>query len=177
MNKKLRSFFNRPDYGDGSTGLETLWEGAVDEAKALFEPEYLIREIEPDTYEVSKWTHGSGPVEIYTVRMFKNKKTCTCPARGVCKHIKMVREWIKKGKNPPIPLSNLDVGKIKYFKRLGEQLEPKEKEYLYKLLKYHGTKDNPSSKESWGTHCKDRFKELTDMVYSEENVKKAWRMV
>lgn len=56
-------------------------------------------------------------------------------------------------------------------------LSDKERESLYKLLKYHGTRDDVTSKESWGTHCKNRFKKLTGVEYSEEAAKKAWDMI
>lgn len=153
--------------------------------KKLFEPEYIIREIEPQLFEVSKWTKGSGPAAVYrveyTTRHGKKYWRCSCPVKGSrCKHIKMVKEWIKKGKKPLIPVSNIDVGKIKYRKRLGENinnLSDKEKESLYKLLRYHGTREDVTSKASWGTHCKNRFKKLTGMTYSEEAAKKAWNII
>jgi len=103
---KFKSHLLRPKYDDGSTGLEGAWD--IEEAKQtsflkkkikpkLFEPEYMVREIGPNTYEVTKWTHGASPTGIYTVRAFK-KWTCDCPARGKCRHMDIVREWLKKNK-------------------------------------------------------------------------------
>ena len=108
---KFKAHLLRPDYKDGSTGLEEA---------TLFEPEYMVRETELNTYEVTKWTHGKAPTGIYTVRLFK-KESCDCPARGKCRHIQIVKDWIKAGKKSAIPLTKIDVGKIKYHKRFGEK--------------------------------------------------------
>lgn len=81
--------------------------------KKLFEPEYIIRELEPQTFEVTKWTHGTKPDEIYRVeyteRHGKKYWKCSCPARGICKHIKAVQNWIKKGKKPYIDVSPKEI--------------------------------------------------------------------
>jgi hypothetical protein len=55
--------------------------------------DYMIREVKPGTYEVTKWTRGDTPTEIYTCYQ-KDKKnwTCNCPVKGTCKHIKMVKK-------------------------------------------------------------------------------------
>lgn len=60
--------------------------------------EYIIRQIGKDTYEVSVWKRGDTPSQIYKCVSRGGKIQCSCPARGPCKHIKMVADWINKGK-------------------------------------------------------------------------------
>lgn len=66
-------------------------------------PDYIIREVRAGTneYEVTKWIGGKNPDEIYRCLHNKvnNRWSCSCPARMfTCKHIGMVKDWIKKGK-------------------------------------------------------------------------------
>jgi len=99
--------------------IREIFEGKQDFWGKLEGSDYIIREIKPNEYEVTKWTRGDTPTEIY--RCYdrgKGKWTCDCPARGKCKHIKMVVDWIKKGKPPAYDISDID----KYVKKyLGKQ--------------------------------------------------------
>lgn len=79
--------------------------------------DYMIRDIGIDKYEVSKWSRGDTPTEIYTIyQKNKNSWTCGCPVKGQCKHIKMVQDWIKKGKKPFMDISDLPDLVKKYIK-------------------------------------------------------------
>ena len=79
--------------------------------------DYMIREIRPNEYEVSKWTRGDTPAELYTVyQRGKNKWQCGCPVKGKCKHIKMVQDWLKGGKQPFIDISDLPQLAKKFLK-------------------------------------------------------------
>ena len=52
-------------------------------------------------FEVTKWTGGRVPENLYTVLLspMTGKYTCNCPAafRGACKHIEMVKAFIEAG--------------------------------------------------------------------------------
>jgi len=92
-------------------------EGKQDFWGKLEGSEYVIREITPNEYGVTKWTKGDTPSQIYSCYdRGKGKWECSCPARGTCKHIKMVKEWIKKGKPAAYDTSDLDVLLKKYLK-------------------------------------------------------------
>jgi len=85
------------------------------EEQGIHEPEYMIRQVgkAPKAYEVTKWTRGKGPAEIYRVVDTGKGLQGNCPAaqrRGYCKHIDMVKEWIKKGKKP-----SMDIKYVKSF--------------------------------------------------------------
>ena len=65
--------------------------------------DYIIRELKEGTneYQVTKWISGKAPDEIYRCLHNKvnNRWTCSCPARMfTCKHILMVKDWMKRGK-------------------------------------------------------------------------------
>lgn len=73
------------------------------ESGSLFEPsdDYIIREVKKDHYQIAKFTHGKAPSEVYDITHFSkdSKWFCNCPSRiKPCKHIDMVRQWIKDGK-------------------------------------------------------------------------------
>lgn len=76
----------------------------LDEKVGLFDkdPEYIIRDDKVmNSYIVTAWTHGKAPSNVYTVshQTHGNKWVCNCPVRTPnCKHVKMVKEWIKDGK-------------------------------------------------------------------------------
>ena len=76
-------------------------EGKQDFWKKMEGTDYLIREKSMYEYEVSTWTRGDRPTSIYTVRdLGKGKWFCNCASRKKpCKHITMVKKWIKKGKS------------------------------------------------------------------------------
>uniref|UniRef100_A0A6M3KDJ5 SWIM-type domain-containing protein n=1 Tax=viral metagenome TaxID=1070528 RepID=A0A6M3KDJ5_9ZZZZ len=98
--------------------IRTFLEGKQDFWGKLEGSEYMIREVGVNQYEITKWTRGDTPTEIYRCyNTGKGKWTCDCPARGTCKHIKMVKDWIKKGKTPAYDVSDIH----KYLKK-----------YLYK---------------------------------------------
>jgi len=67
---------------------------------------YLVR-LKPkrsDVYEVTKWSsERTDPEAIYDVIPHRNR--CNCPVRGgrQCKHIKLVKRFIKdRGKRDPL---------------------------------------------------------------------------
>lgn len=79
--------------------------------------DYMIRELRPGEYEVSKWTRGDTPTELYKCyQRGKNRWVCSCPVKGKCKHIKMVEKWLKGGKEPFIDVSDLPQLAKKYLK-------------------------------------------------------------
>jgi len=69
----------------------------------IHEPEYMVRQTKkaPETYQVSKWGGGTGPRDVYRVEHTRDGWICNCPGnlkRGTCKHVDIVKDWIKKGK-------------------------------------------------------------------------------
>lgn len=79
--------------------------------------DYMIRELRPGEYEVSKWTRGDTPTEIYKCyQKGKNQWQCGCPVKGKCKHIKMVQDWLKGGKQPFVDISDLPQLAKKFLK-------------------------------------------------------------
>lgn len=74
----------------------------VDEKASLFdkEPDYQIVDAKSkNSYIVTSWTHGKEPRNIYIVNKAGNKWICNCPTRTpYCKHIDMVKQWLKDGK-------------------------------------------------------------------------------
>ena len=69
--------------------------------------EYMIRQLNPGEYEITKWTRGDTPAEIYVCKEMGKKWSCNCPVRGKCKHIDMVKKWIEGGKKPYYDVSDL----------------------------------------------------------------------
>jgi len=61
------------------------------------DPDYQIRKVTNKYYQVTKWGRGKAPKEVYDVYENPNGWKCNCAVRGVCKHIKMVKDWIKDG--------------------------------------------------------------------------------
>jgi hypothetical protein len=94
-------------------GKSNFWKGQTD---------YLIRQIGKDVYEVSGWKRGDTPSVLYKCSGSGKKMKCNCPARGPCRHIKMVQDWIKMGK-PDHPFFG-DVKKevAKGLKKLGVKI-------------------------------------------------------
>lgn len=79
--------------------------------------DYIIRDIGPDQYEVTKWSRGDTPTEIYRVEKRKTW-TCNCPARKKpCKHIKLVQDWIKSGRKPFLDIGDLPIMIKKYLEK------------------------------------------------------------
>ena len=48
-------------------------------------------------FECSKWDNYKEPVDVYTVMKRKRSYSCTCFARGNCKHIELTKEIIENG--------------------------------------------------------------------------------
>lgn len=63
----------------------------------FFEAEYMVRRVKNRHYQVSKWTHGKDPVDVYDVWENPKSWSCNCPVRSNCKHIKMVKQWKAEG--------------------------------------------------------------------------------
>lgn len=95
-----RETWSMPDPKQAKRGFKDMKE-MFNEGKTDFWKdftEYMIRELGKDVYEVSVWKRGDTPSQIYKCTGRKGKIMCSCPARGPCKHIKMVADWINKGK-------------------------------------------------------------------------------
>ena len=60
-----------------------------------------------EVFEVTKWTGGRVPENIYTVRknLANGHHNCNCPAafRGKCKHVDMVQEFERAGRPATFP--------------------------------------------------------------------------
>lgn len=60
------------------------------------DPDYLVREVRPDTFEIAKFTHGKEPTDIYRCEWTGKTWRCNCYSRkGSCKHIDIVQKFIK----------------------------------------------------------------------------------
>jgi len=74
------------------------FEEYIGEGRAKFwkgSEEYYIRDIGGNKYQVAVFVRGDTPDVVYTT----TEKTCDCPSRKIpCKHIQMVKKWIKEGK-------------------------------------------------------------------------------
>lgn len=68
------------------------------------DPEYQVRNVSGTHYQVTKWLNGKQPREVFDV-MDKGTRgwSCNCPVRSSCKHIQMVKDWIKAGSPTGIP--------------------------------------------------------------------------
>ena len=59
-------------------------------------PDYLVKEIEPDTFHIAKFTHGKEPAEVYRCQWTGKQWKCNCYSRkGSCKHVNIVQKFIK----------------------------------------------------------------------------------
>ena len=71
---------------------------------------YLYREIKEGEYEVTKWEEWGGkrPNETYFVILNEwEERECTCigcRVHGYCKHVVMIRKWLREGKPIAIPI-------------------------------------------------------------------------
>jgi len=101
--------------------------GLIPEA-SLFDKvtDYVIKENTPHEYIISKWSSGKEPKEVYRINHLPASKrwVCTCPAgkKGTCKHVRMVKDWIKNGKTPAIP--DEDMGKLLKKLKIHEDVDP-----------------------------------------------------
>ena len=70
--------------------------------KSAFKPEYLVRRDKQGTYVVTKWEGGERPTAIYTVTENNRGVSCNCPGSyrdKNCKHIQLVKEYMKNPKS------------------------------------------------------------------------------
>jgi hypothetical protein len=59
-------------------------------------PDYSVKEIEPDTFQIAKFTHGKEPTEVYRCQWTGKQWKCNCYSRkGSCKHVDIVQKFIK----------------------------------------------------------------------------------
>lgn len=59
-------------------------------------PDYSVKEIEPDTFHIAKFTHGKEPAEVYRCQWTGKQWRCNCYSRkGSCKHVNIVQKFIK----------------------------------------------------------------------------------
>jgi hypothetical protein len=63
---------------------------------------YTFRQIDTAVYEVTKWeTFRTHPLDTYTIEWRKgvlSAHMCDCPARVPCRHLKMLKDAIDRGK-------------------------------------------------------------------------------
>jgi hypothetical protein len=79
--------------------------------------EYYIREMGKNKYEVSVWKRGDTPSAVYIC----SENSCDCPARGKCKHMQLVKDWIKAGKPSPFGKDVKD-DVLKKLKKMGVKI-------------------------------------------------------
>lgn len=81
--------------------------------EAFLDPTYMIREVPVRgadlAFEIAKFAGGKEPSAVYEVLKIGRKWICDCPGfrKGHSsgprhKHIRLVQEWIKRGKPDPI---------------------------------------------------------------------------
>ena len=96
---------------------EYLKEGKTDFYKN--DVDYIVKEIGKEKYEVSVWKRGDTPSNVYTCT---EKGYCTCPARGTCKHVKLLRDWIKAGKPNKFFTKNVKLAVKRGLKKMGVKI-------------------------------------------------------
>ncbi len=76
---------------------KVVWVKKPDFMKAMgIDPDYLVRETRPDTFEIAKFTHGKEPADLYRCTWTGKKWSCNCYSRkGSCKHVDIVQKYIK----------------------------------------------------------------------------------
>jgi hypothetical protein len=82
--------------------VKIKWVKKPDFMKAMgIDPDYLVREVRPDVFEIAKFTHGKEPTDIYRCQWTGKRWSCNCYSRkGSCKHVDIVQKFIKgKKKN------------------------------------------------------------------------------
>jgi hypothetical protein len=89
-------------------------EGKSDFWKTVEGSEYLINQLGKNVYQVAVFTRGDTPTKIYKCNGDENHMMCNCPSRKTCKHIKLVKDWIKAGK-PENPFFAGSVKKVKEY--------------------------------------------------------------
>jgi len=103
--------------------IETIKEFEMNEKASLFDddPDYLIIDAKvKNSYVVTSWTHGKAPKNVYTVSKAGKKWLCNCPTRtSYCKHIDMVKQWLKDGKPSEWQVDMKELKKILNSKGVG----------------------------------------------------------
>jgi len=99
---KLKEYFNE--------GKTDFWKE---------NPDYFIREVGNDKFEIAVFKRGDTPDAVYKVSC--KKGICSCPAKKSCKHIPMVQKWIKAGK-PSYFGKNPKAEVIKKLKKMGVKI-------------------------------------------------------
>jgi hypothetical protein len=60
--------------------------------------EYSVRPIHSDWWQVAKFQGNKWPEAVYLVReVYRGGWNCDCPAREDCKHMRIVKEYIRVG--------------------------------------------------------------------------------
>jgi len=94
----------------------------LSEKVGLFDSDidYIIKDDKlKNSYVVTSWTTGKAPKNVYTVSKAGNKWSCNCPTKtSYCKHIDMVKEWIKDGKPNPLIDKDTDNDFAKLLKKI-----------------------------------------------------------
>ena len=96
----------------------------LNEKVGLFDTDvdYVIIDAKaPNSYIVTSWITGKSPKNIYIVTNIKGKWSCDCAVHGVCKHINMVKNWLKDGKPNPFLDKSLENDLKNLFKKKGIQ--------------------------------------------------------
>ena len=89
--------------------MEHIGTDSIEEAKKIVKvkkpdfmvamglpPDYSVKEIEPDTFQIAKFTHGKEPTEVYRCQWTGKQWKCNCYSRkGSCKHVDIVQKFIK----------------------------------------------------------------------------------
>ena len=60
------------------------------------DPDYVVKEISPDVFQIAKFTHGKEPAEVYRCEWTGKTWKCNCYSRkGSCKHVDIVQKFVK----------------------------------------------------------------------------------
>ncbi len=68
----------------------------------MITPEYYVRQLNFETWEVAKFEASDSPSAVYTIRLdLKGRLRCSCPrwlrkSTTSCKHTAMVKDYINK---------------------------------------------------------------------------------
>jgi hypothetical protein len=102
-----------PKYYPGTKADKKQWvaqsKGYLQEAKKIvrvkkpdfmtamgIDPDYSVKEVKPDIFQIAKFTHGKEPTEIYRCEWTGKTWKCNCYSRkGSCKHVSIVQKFVK----------------------------------------------------------------------------------
>ena len=60
------------------------------------DPDYSVKEVKPDVFQIAKFTHGKEPTEVYRCEWTGKTWKCNCYSRkGSCKHVDIVQKFVK----------------------------------------------------------------------------------